>query len=104
LDNKFERQSEQTIQAMVSVTSQPLNSNATQMRVLLKDADINTEMLPIIFVEIRKGRDAVNETEVMATINRPNGTEIKMKFKNYNKIYCNYFTISVVLIVIMSLF
>jgi hypothetical protein len=74
------------------------------MRVWLKDADINTGMPPIIFIEIRKGREPVIETEVMATIDRPNGTEIKINLKNYENIYCNYFTISVVLVVIMSLF
>jgi hypothetical protein len=89
---KFERHSNQIIFAMVSVMSQPLNPNAIQMRVWLKDPDINTGMPPLIFVEIRKGNYALIGAEVTATIDKPNATQTQLKLKNYNNIYCNYFT------------
>jgi hypothetical protein len=88
----FVKHSNVNICATISVTSQPLNSNATQMRVWLKDADINTGMPPIIFAEIRKGSDAVIGAEVTATIDKPNGTQTNVKLNNLNDIYCNYFT------------
>jgi hypothetical protein len=50
----FVKHSKQTLFANVSVTSQPFNPNAIQMRVILKDADINTGMPPIIVTENTK--------------------------------------------------
>jgi len=89
---KFERHSNQTISATISVTSQPIDPNPIQMRVWLKDADINTQTPPLIFAQIHKGTDAVVGAEVMATIDKPNGTQTNVKLNNLNEIYCNYFT------------
>jgi hypothetical protein len=74
------------------VTSQPFNPNAIQMRVTLKDADNSSQMPPIIIAEIRKGNSAVIGAQVMATIDKPNGTQTQIKLENHNNIYCNYFT------------
>jgi hypothetical protein len=88
----FVRHSNQTLSATVSVTSQPINPNAIQMRVMLKDADINSQTPPVIIAEIRKGSDAVIGAEVMATVDKPDGTQTNVKLNNYNNIYINYFT------------
>ncbi len=88
----FVRHSKQTLFTTVSVTSQPLNPNAIQMRVILKDADNSSQMPPIIIAEIRKGNNAVIGAQVIATIDKPNGTQTQIKLENHNNIYCNYFT------------
>ncbi len=87
----FVKHSNVTICATISVRSQPLNSNAIQMRVWLKDADNKTVMPPIIFAEIRKGSDVVVGATVIATIYKPNGDSTQVKLENHNNIYCNYF-------------
>jgi len=88
----FIRHSNKAISATISVTSQPLNPNAIQMRVMLKDADINSQMPPLIFAQISKGNNAVIGAEVMATIDKPDGTQSKIRLNNYNNAYINYFT------------
>jgi len=88
----FIKHSNKAISATVSVTSQPLNPNAIQMRVCLKDADINSQTPPIIFAELLKGNNAVIGAEVMATIDKSNGTQTRIKLNNFNNVYINYFT------------
>ena len=84
------KHSNQSIEANVSVKSQPLKSNAIQMRVSLIAADSNSP--PIIVSELRKGKEVIIGAEVMATIDRPDGSQRQLKLNNYDNIYCNYFT------------
>jgi len=88
----FIKNSIESLSATVSVTSQPLNPNAIEMRVWLKDADTNSETPPLIFAQIHKGNDFVIGAEVMATIDKPDGNQTNIKLNNYNNIYYNYFT------------
>ena len=60
------------------------------MRVSLIDADSNSP--PIIVSEMRKGNEVIIGAEVVATIERPDGTQTQLKLNNYDNIYCNYFT------------
>jgi len=89
---RFVKHSNESLSATLSVTSQPLNPNAIQMRVWLKDADIDSKTPPLIFAEIRKGNEAVIGAEVIATIDKPDGSQTNVKLNNYNNIYYNYFT------------
>ena len=84
------KHSKQTICVSVSVKTQPFNPNPIQMRVSFKEADSNSP--PIIITEIRKGSEAVIGAEVTATVDKPDGTQNKLKLINYNNIYCNFFT------------
>jgi hypothetical protein len=88
----FKKHTNDILSANISVTSQPLNPNAIQMKVWTKDADINTGMPPLIFALLRKGNETVIGADVIATIDKPNGTQTDIKLNNYNNVYCNYFT------------
>ncbi len=88
----FLKHSNQILQAGLSVTSQAINPNFARMRVWFKDENIATKMPPLIFTELRKGNTAVIGADVMAIIDKPDGTQASLKLDNYHDIYCNYFT------------
>ena len=60
------------------------------MRVSLIDA--NSYSPPIIVWQLLKGNKVIIDAEVVATVDKPNGTQSQLKLNNYDNIYCNYFT------------
>ena len=80
----------QKILANISVKSQALGGSAVELRTTLIESDSTTP--PIIVAKLNRGNDFVIGAQVSATIDRPDGTQSKLKLKNYDNIYANYFT------------